>query len=105
MFRQASDFAESQENKKRVADKRIFVQGSIDLIIETEDGELIICDYKTDRITKDDLSTPGKLENKMKEAHGGQLSQYKYAVQQIFGRDTIRTFIYSVPIGVAIEIK
>ena len=105
MFRDAADFAESEDNKKRVKNKRIFVQGSIDLLIETEDGELIICDYKTDRITKEDISTPNGLENKMKETHGGQLSQYKYAVKQIFGRDVGRTFIYSVPIGVAIEIK
>ena len=47
----AADFTEDETLRALVADKKIFVQGSIDLIIEKDQGELLLCDYKTDRLT------------------------------------------------------
>ena len=93
------------ELRQRVADRKIFVQGSIDLIIETPDGEILLCDYKTDRISKEERADRGKLVANMKKRHSNQLEQYRYAVEQIFGKSPAKMFIYSTPLGEAIEIK
>lgn len=105
MFRPASDFTSNAEKKKLVKDKKLFVQGSIDLIIEMENGDLYLCDYKTDKISKKEQSDKDLLIKSMKSKHGDQLEQYQYAVKQIFGRSPQKTFIYSTPLGEVIEIK
>lgn len=105
MFREASDFAEDHDIKDRVKDKKIFVQGSIDLLIEMPDGEIILCDYKTDRISNEEKQDMISLEQRMNKAHGAQLKQYEHAIEQIFGKRPGRSFIYLLELGEAIEIK
>ena len=105
MFRPASEFTQNPKLRGMISDKKIFVQGSIDLILESENGDLILCDYKTDRISKEERSDRSLLLSKMKERHGEQLEQYKYAVRQIFGKDPSKIYIYSVTLGEIIEIK
>ncbi|MBQ8408882.1 MAG: UvrD-helicase domain-containing protein [Clostridia bacterium] len=105
MFHSASDFTEDSRLKELVADKKIFVQGSVDLLIETEDGEILLCDYKTDRISAEERSDPALLTARMQEKHGEQLKQYRFAVKEIFGREPTRVYIYSVPLGRLIEIE
>ena len=105
MFRDASDFTENEDMKKLVSGRKIYVQGSIDLIIETNSGEIILCDYKTDRTSFDERRDRALLEANMKEKHGEQLLQYSFAVEKIFGKAPKQTFIYSLDIGDVIEIK
>ena len=105
MFRDASDFTENEELKALVLGKKIYVQGSIDLIIEAEDGEIILCDYKTDRVSHDEKRDRALLLANMKEKHGEQLMQYAFAVEKIFGKAPSKIFIYSLSLGDAIEIK
>ncbi len=105
MFRSAADFTENAELRRLLADKKIYIQGSIDLIIESENGEIVICDYKTDRISAEERHDLALLTDNMKKKHGDQLSEYSYAVREIFERVPDRVFIYSLALGDAVEIK
>lgn len=100
----ASDFTQNDKIKSVVSDKKIFVQGSIDLIIEDAHGELILCDYKTDKVTENERNDRAILISNMREKHGHQLKQYEYAIEQIFGRKPKKTLIYLTAIGEAIEL-
>jgi ATP-dependent helicase/nuclease subunit A len=104
MFKSASEFTENEKLKGLVADKKIFVQGSIDLIIENKNGELMICDYKTDRVSAEEKLDPALLAENMRKKHADQLREYTYAVTNIFGRAPDKIFIYSVPSGITVEI-
>lgn len=103
LFRSAADFTAREELKNTILDKKIFVQGSIDLLIETDDG-IILCDYKTDRISDEERADRELLINNMREKHAGQLEEYRFAVRSIFGEEPIKTYIYSVPLGEVVEI-
>ncbi len=103
LFKSASNFTQNETLKDLVGDKKIFVQGSIDLLIETADGDILLCDYKTDRITHEEMRDRALLIRNMRERHGEQLEQYKYAVNQIFGKTPKSIYIYSLPLGEAIE--
>ncbi len=104
MFRPASDFTLNRDFKRLAADKSIFVQGSVDLVIEAKNGELIICDYKTDRISAQERSDRSLLIKNMKERHGDQLTQYSYAIEQIFGKKPDKIYLFLLSIGECLEI-
>ena len=104
MFRPASDFTQNEEIKALVSDKKIFVQGSIDLIIEDSLGELILCDYKTDRVSREEKDNRELLISNLRERHGEQLRQYEYATERIFGRRPKKIYIYLTSLGEAVEI-
>lgn len=103
-FKSASDFTQNEKLKATVADRKIYVQGSIDLLAERNDGSIVLCDYKTDRVTAEEKANRSILIKNIKERHGNQLEQYKYAVEQIFGRAPSTTFVYLFSIGEAIEL-
>ena len=105
MFRDAGDFTENENIKTLVADKKIYVQGSIDLVIKDSDGNIILCDYKTDRIDKSDREDKALLTEIMRNKHGNQLEQYSYAIEKIFGKAPIGTYIYLIDIGETVKIK
>lgn len=104
MFRSASEFTRNEELSALVKDRKIYVQGSIDLLIENSDGSIYVCDYKTDRLSPEERADPELLRNKMKEMHKDQLEQYRYAVQQIFKKAPDKIFILSLSSGLAVEI-
>ncbi len=87
-----------------LGDRTLYVQGSIDLLCEFADGHLEICDYKTDRITDAERADRSLLTTHMQERHGEQLAQYTAAVSEMYGRRPTHVWIYSVPLGEAIEI-
>ena len=103
LFRSAADFTESPQLQRAVAEKQIFVQGSIDLIVESADG-IIICDYKTDRITPEEIADRALLASNLKERHASQLEEYRFAVKEIFGVEPKRVCIYSIPLGEVVDI-
>ena len=105
LFVDAQNFAQSDEAKTKLAGKRIYVQGSIDILIEADNDEIYICDYKTDRVNYREGETANEFRSRLTESYSYQLAQYKNAVKQIFGRDPDRIFIYSLSIGQTVEIK
>ena len=104
MFRDACDFTQSDDVKELVKNKRIYVQGSIDLVIKAQNGDIILCDYKTDRVSAYERQDRALLTNNMKEKHGNQLAQYSYAIEKIFGKAPKSIYIYLLDIGESVEI-
>ncbi len=86
-------------------DRKLFVQGSVDLIAFYEDGSMEICDYKTDHITSDERSDPSMLQARMQETHGEQLAQYVAAVKEMYGVRTMRVSVFSLPLGEALDMN
>ena len=63
-----------------VGDRTLYVQGSIDLTLHTKDGGIILCDYKSDRITDEERASRALLASNMKRKHSAQLKQYSKAI-------------------------
>ncbi len=87
-----------------LGDRTLFVQGSIDLLCTFPDGHLELCDYKTDHITPDERRDPSLLQARMTEAHRDQLRQYAAAVEEMYGVRPSKAYIFSLPLGEAVEI-
>lgn len=87
-----------------LGDRTLFVQGSVDLLCHYDDGHIELCDYKTDRLTDEELADPSLLALRMKERHGNQLLQYAAAIEERYGQRPSRIFIFSLPLGEAVEI-
>ncbi|MBE6652365.1 MAG: hypothetical protein E7610_02980 [Ruminococcaceae bacterium] len=87
-----------------VEDRTLFVQGSIDLLCIFEDGHIELCDYKTDHITPDERKDRSLLQRRMAELHRDQLWQYAAAVEEMYGVRPSKVYIFSIPLGDAVEI-
>lgn len=103
IYRDASEFTESPEIKEKLRDKKIYVQGAIDLILIFPDGTIHVCDYKTDRITEAEKNNVSLFYQRLRNTHKNQLLQYKEAITQIFGKEPEKMYIYSLPLGEAVE--
>ncbi|MDO4553997.1 MAG: helicase-exonuclease AddAB subunit AddA [Lachnospiraceae bacterium] len=78
------------------SDEFVLVQGIIDLYME-EDGELVLLDYKTDRVGKEG-------EQELIRRYKNQLYWYKRALEQMTKKRVKETLIYSFTLSKAIEI-
>ena len=83
---------------------RLLVQGVIDLFYTNANGELILCDYKTDRLTKEELRDPAAAAQMLSARHGRQLSYYAMALEEICGKRPDRILIYSLPLGGTVDV-
>ncbi len=90
----AEEFSSNEDIKK----EKILVQGVVDCIYENEQGELVLVDYKTDKVTEENYVSL------LKERHSTQLSYYKKACELMFEREIKKVIIYSVPLGKNVEI-
>ncbi len=79
----------------------LYVQGSIDLIVEDEQNQLWLFDYKTDRLVSND---PNAIRDRMLEHHADQLRIYVEAMKDLFGRRPDHVCIYSLPLGRSIDL-
>jgi len=95
----ASEFTDKKEKKALLENEKILVQGVIDCLIEREDGSLHLVDYKTDRLSREELSDEALAEERLRRSHTLQLSYYKKAVEQIFGKTPSSVGIYSLHLG------
>ena len=84
---------------------QILVQGVIDCLIEDNDGELHLVDYKTDRLSPDEMSDERLAAEKLDKKHSLQLGYYALAVEKIFGKMPKTVRVYSMPLGKCIDIK
>lgn len=103
----ASLFTDDEAKKAELRDTGILVQGVIDCLIEDRDGNLHLVDYKTDRLTKEELADVSLAQKKLNSKHALQLSYYAMAVKKMFGREPLTVSVYSMPLGctVTIDIK
>ena len=104
VFLNASDFTAEENKKALLKNEKILVQGVIDCLIEDENGELHLIDYKTDRLTREELSDTYLAEERLKAAHTLQLSYYKKATEVMFGKAPAKVGIYSLHLGREIEL-
>jgi len=86
-------------------DEKMLVQGVIDCLIEDSDGRFFLIDYKTDRLTKSELSCRALAEEKLRLAHSRQLGYYAEAVKIMFGKYPERCEVYSMPLGDTVDMK
>jgi ATP-dependent helicase/nuclease subunit A len=99
-----SSLTQNTELAEALGERTLFVQGSIDLLCTFPDGHMELCDYKTDRITAEERRDPSLLTRRMTERHGDQLCQYAAAVEETFGVRPTKAYIFSLPLGDAVEI-
>ncbi len=104
VLRPLSQLTEQEERKRLLSGRTVFVQGSIDLLLETSEGELLLIDYKTDRIDDAERNNLSLLCKSMTERHGTQLACYADAVEELFGKRPVGMYIYSLPLGKSIRI-
>ncbi|MBQ4509568.1 MAG: UvrD-helicase domain-containing protein [Clostridia bacterium] len=90
----ADEFTSNEDLKS----ERVLVQGVTDCIYENENGELVLVDYKTDRVTLQNY------EELLKERHSAQLTYYKRACEMIFERPISKVLIYSVPLAKTVKL-
>ncbi len=98
-------FTENPEKQRLLAEETVLLQGVIDCIIEDSDGNLHLIDYKTDRLTSEELSNREAAEKKLSDKHSRQLSYYALATQKIFGKAPVTIRVYSLPLGDTVEVK
>ena len=87
-----------------VGDRTLYVQGSIDLVIHTADEKIILCDYKSDKVSDEERTSHALIAANMKRKHGAQLCQYSKAIFDLYGKYPEKIYIYSLPLGEAVEI-
>lgn len=92
----AERFTSDESKKILLRGHEVLVQGVIDCIIEDEDGNLHLIDYKTDRLTKEERSCPELADARLRAAHGLQLSYYADAIEIMFGKRPISVGVYSL---------
>ena len=100
-----SEFTKDKEFAERLKDEHLAVQGVIDLIVITQDGRICVYDYKTDRLTKEELASDKFAGEKLNKHHALQLSYYARAVEMIFERPCDELFIYSTHAAKLFEVK
>ena len=72
-------------NEKFPSDELVLIQGIIDVYFE-EDGEIVVADYKTDRVDNGE-----ELVKKYEK----QLEYYARAINQLTGKNVKQKIIYS----------
>ena len=90
--------------KERYGEETVLVQGVMDGVLLTEEGELWLFDYKTDRLTRAELADRAAAERKLCERHALQLSYYAAACRRIYGRAPDRVMIYSLALGDTVDV-
>ena len=82
--------SEVYQNWQDETDEQLFLQGIIDLLVETDDGWFII-DYKTDRVNRvvDDAEI-----NRLKDRYQTQLKLYREAIEKILHVQINQAYLY-----------
>lgn len=101
----AEFFTEDEKRRSALMGESLFVQGVIDCIYEDRNGELHLVDYKTDRLTKEELADEGSAKRVLSEKHSLQLSYYAKAVELMFGKAPKTVRVYSLPLGKTVDIE
>ncbi|MBQ3069583.1 MAG: PD-(D/E)XK nuclease family protein, partial [Clostridia bacterium] len=92
--RPVTDFASADTLPPDARTETVLVQGIVDAVFE-ENGELVIVDYKTDRV---------KTADELVLRYRPQLEVYKAALSRALQRPVARSVIYSFHLGVSIDL-
>ncbi len=101
----AGMFTSNDEKRAALASETILLQGVIDCIIIDRLDNIHLVDYKTDRLTKDELADKALAKETLSKKHSLQLSYYSKAIEKIFGKAPKTTSVYSLPLGDTVEIE
>ena len=86
----------AKELYKKEIEENILVQGIIDLYYINKKGELILVDYKTDYVAK---------EEELVEKYKIQLKLYKQALEQATKRKVEKVYIYSTHLNKPVRVR
>lgn len=100
----ASDFTADDQLKDELKNEFLFVQGVIDCYFYDENGNLILLDYKTDKVPRDIRNDKEKEDNFFIERYCDQLRYYRAALNKLCGKTVFKTVIYSFALGRSIII-
>ncbi|MBQ7377868.1 MAG: UvrD-helicase domain-containing protein [Clostridia bacterium] len=100
----ASEFTAVGEKRALLAGETLTVQGVMDCVYRRADGGLVLLDYKTDRLTREELNDRALARERLVSRHGGQLSYYVKACVSLFGQAPDEVLIYSLPLGDSIKL-
>ena len=89
------NFTSNNDLVDKMKGEMLAVQGVIDLILITKDGKIKLYDYKTDRLTREELNSFSRGKEKLTKAHKEQLSYYAKACEEMFGKKCDSVQIYS----------
>ena len=89
-------FSENSSKKHILRKHYLLVQGVIDLILQYDDGRIILADYKTDYIPKEIENDDSAIKKMFSERYLQQLSYYALAVKRIFSKYPDAVIIYSL---------
>lgn len=100
-------FTEDEEKRLAYKGQDVLVQGVIDCIVVYPDGSIGLFDYKTDRLSRAELSDKALAQRTLSQKHSEQLSYYALAVEKMFGKLPSRIEVYSLPLGdtVSVDLK
>ena len=101
----ATLFTDDEAKRAKLRDTGILVQGVIDCLIEDGEGKLHLVDYKTDRLTREELADVDLAREKLNKKHSLQLSYYAMAIKKMFGREPSTVSVYSMPLGKTVPIE
>jgi ATP-dependent helicase/nuclease subunit A len=83
------------EGMEKYCDEMIMIQGIADCAF-FEDGKLVVVDYKTDRLSHEDM---------FREKYASQVLIYKKALKMATGYDVKETLLYSFHLGKEIKVE
>ena len=104
MILPASRFTEDPELKKNLKDQTVLVQGIMDCVFLSKTGELVLLDYKTDRLRGGIDAGEAEIAAFVGR-HRDQLGYYALAVEKMFGRKPDRVLLYPLCLGRPIRVS
>ena len=100
----AALFTANEEKQAALGEKKILLQGVIDCIIIDSDGNIHLIDYKTDRLTKAELTDRALARETLSQRHSLQLSYYALAIEKIFSKKPVSRRVYSLHLGDTVDV-
>ena len=97
----ASEFTNDPAGKAGLENEKVLVQGVVDCVYESQDGGLVLVDYKTDSVAG---MTEPEAEKMLCERHSLQLGYYKRALEKLIGKKVTKTAVYSFGLGKTVDI-
>ena len=98
MMMPASCFTEDEARAEQLKNVPILVQGVMDCVFTSAGGELVLLDYKTDRL-RGGANAPESVLSEFTDRHRDQLRYYSIALERILGKKPDRILLYPLCLG------